>query len=108
MPVRQTAFKAVGARAEQRALHQITNGVIGCQNVNRLHPGRTADQLTGMLAAALEQHRHGLADAGLIELQLVLVQQGLQAGKAVRLLCDSVAEDRPHINRLYSESIIKP
>lgn len=29
-------------------------------------------------------------------------------GKAVRLLCDTVAEDRPHINRLYSELIIKP
>ena len=29
-------------------------------------------------------------------------------GKAVRLLCDCVAEDRPHIDRLYSNSIIKP
>ena len=29
-------------------------------------------------------------------------------GKAVRLLCDCVTEDRPHIDRLYSNSIIKP
>lgn len=29
-------------------------------------------------------------------------------GKAVRLLCDYVAEDRPHINRLYANSMIKP
>lgn len=29
-------------------------------------------------------------------------------GKAVRLLCDYVAEDRPHINRLYTNSMIKP
>lgn len=29
-------------------------------------------------------------------------------GKTVRLLCDYVAEDRPHINRLYTNSMIKP
>lgn len=29
-------------------------------------------------------------------------------GKQIRLLCNRVAEDRPHINRLYSELIIKP
>ena len=29
-------------------------------------------------------------------------------GKQIRLLCDCVAEDRPHIDRLYSNSIIKP
>ena len=28
-------------------------------------------------------------------------------GKMIRLLCDNVAEDRPHINRLYANSIIK-
>ena len=29
-------------------------------------------------------------------------------GKTVRLLCDCVAEDRPHIDRLYANSMIKP
>lgn len=29
-------------------------------------------------------------------------------GKTVRLLCGYVAEDRPHINRLYVNSMIKP
>lgn len=29
-------------------------------------------------------------------------------GKTVRLLCDYVAEDRPHINRLCANLMIKP
>ena len=28
-------------------------------------------------------------------------------GKTIRLLCDIVAEDRPHIKRLYESSMIK-
>ena len=35
------------------------------------------------------------------------IKKARENGKTIRLLCDIVAEDKPHIKRLYESSIIK-
>ena len=51
--------------------------------MDRLQPGRLADQLAGLAARPLEQHLGAAADARLVEGELLGVEQGLEALEAL-------------------------
>ena len=73
---------------------QVADRGAGRADVHRLQMRRAADQLARMAPGPLEQHRHGPADARLLEGQALLRQQRLQPLQALvlDLLLDLAAQ----------------
>ena len=71
------AGQAVRAGRQYLDLDEVADRRFGLE-MDRLQPGRLADQLAGLAAGPLEQHLGAAADARLVEGELLGVEQRLQ------------------------------
>jgi hypothetical protein len=75
--------EAVGAGRQYLHHYDVADGAASLQ-MDRLKPGRFADQLPRLLALPLQQDGSAAADASLVEGDLLLVEQRLQRGGRAR------------------------
>ena len=74
----QFAGKAVGVGGGDTDINHRSGKALRRVYRHRLHIGASAHQLAGPLAGAVEQNRHGAADGGFVEGDLLGVEQLLQ------------------------------